>query len=59
MEATRGGIMMIPITEHVQNHAGDKTIHPDSNRRVRAGGTRLRLRLSKSFHSDSPEIGFF
>ena len=51
--------MMIPITDRVQNHAGDKTIHPDSNRRVNAGGTRLRLRLSMSFHNDSPEIGFF
>ncbi len=52
-------IMMIPITDTVQNQAGDKSIHPDSSKRVNAGETRLRLRLSKSFQRDSPESGFF
>ncbi len=50
---------MIPITDKVHNQNGDKTVQPSSNRRVNADGTRLRRRLSKSFHRDSPESGFF
>ena len=50
---------MVPITAKVQNQAGDKTVQPSSNSRVNAGGTRLRRRLSKIFHRDSPESGFF
>ena len=38
---------------------GDKTVQPSSNSSVNAEGTRLRRRLSKIFHRDSPESGFF
>ncbi len=50
---------MIPITAKVQNQGGDKTVQPSSNSSVNAEGTRLRRRLSKIFHRDSPESGFF
>ena len=50
---------MIPITARVQNQGGDRTVQPSSNSRVNAAGTRLRRRLSKIFHRDSPESGFF
>ena len=50
---------MIPITAKVHNQNGDKTVQPSSSIRVNADGTRLRRRLSKSFHRDSPESGFF
>ena len=33
-------------------------VQPSSSRSVNAGGTRLRRRLSKIFHRDSPESGF-
>ena len=49
---------MIPISDKVQNQTGDKTAHPSSNSSVNATGTRLRRRLSKIFHCDSPESGF-
>ena len=50
---------MVPITARVHNQGGDKTVQPRSNSRVNAAGTRLRRRLSKIFHRDSPESGFF
>ena len=50
---------MIPITDKVHNQNGDKTVQPSSNSSVNADGTRLRRRLSKIFHRDSPESGFF
>ena len=49
----------MPITVRVQNHSGDKAVQPSSNSSVKAEGTRLRRRLSKSFHSESAESGFF
>ena len=50
---------MIPITVKDQNQVGDNTVQPNSNKSVKAAGTRLRRRLSKSFHCDSTERGFF
>ena len=51
---------MTPITARVQNQNGDKTVQPSSrSSTVNAEGTRLRRRLSKSFHRDSPESGLF
>ena len=50
---------MIPITDKVQNHADGKTVQPSSNSSVNAADTRLRRRLSKIFHRDSPDNGFF
>ena len=50
---------MIPITDKVQNQGGGKTVQPSSNSSVNAAGTRLRRRLSKIFHRDSTESGFF
>ena len=50
---------MVPITARVHNQSGDKTVQPSSNSSVSAAGTRLRRRLSKIFHRDSTESGFF
>ena len=50
---------MIPITAKVHSQNGAKIVQPSSSRAVKAEGTRLRRRLSKSFHRDSPESGFF
>ena len=50
---------MIPITVKYQNQVGDNTVQPARNKSVNAVGTRLRRRLSKSFHRDSAERGFF
>jgi hypothetical protein len=50
---------MIPITHKVQNQADDKTVQPRSNRIVNAADTRLRRKLSKIFHRERPESGFF
>jgi hypothetical protein len=58
-EANKGGIRMMLITAKVQNQADDKTVQPRSNRSVKAADTRLRRKLSKIFHRDSPESGFF
>jgi hypothetical protein len=58
-EAIQEGIRMMPITDRVQNQADDKTVQPSSNSSVNAAGTRLRRRLSKIFHRDSSESGFF
>ena len=48
---------MMPITDRVHNHAGDSSVHPNSNSSVSAAGTRLRRRLSISFHCDNAESG--
>src|SRR3990172_9489321 len=53
------GIKMIPITDTVQNQAGGRIIQPRRSKRDSADGTRLLLRLSKIFHRDNPESGFF
>ena len=50
---------MIPSTDKVQNQADGNTVQPSSNRSVKAAGTRLRRRLSKIFHRESIESGFF
>ncbi|KFB71346.1 MAG: hypothetical protein AW09_003509 [Candidatus Accumulibacter phosphatis] len=49
---------MIPSTDRVHDQADDSAVHPSSNNRVSAAGTRLRRRLSISFHCDSCESGF-
>ena len=46
---------MIPITARLQNQGDDRIVQPSNNRSVNAEGTRLRRRLSKSFHWDSSE----
>ncbi len=48
----------MPINDKVQNQADDKTVHPSRNRSVSAAGTRLRRRLSNSFHCDNSDSGF-
>ena len=58
-EANKGGIRMMPITDKVQNQADGSTVQPSSNSNVKAADTRLRRRLSKIFHCDSTESGFF
>ena len=50
---------MMAITDKVQNQADGRTVQPRSNRSVKAADTRLRRKLSKIFHRDSPESGFF
>ena len=41
----------------VQNHAAASTVQPSSSNAVSVAGTRLRRRLSKSFHCDSSDSG--
>jgi hypothetical protein len=57
IKAHNGGISMMPITDKVHNQAGDRRVHPNSNSSVSAVGSRLRRRLSMSFHWDSFESG--
>ena len=50
---------MMPITARVQNQAEGNTVQPRSKSSVKAGAVRLRRRLSKIFHLESEESGFF
>jgi hypothetical protein len=50
---------MIPITDKVQNQGEGITVQPKRRRSVNAKGERLRRRLSKIFHRESRERGFF
>ena len=46
------------MTTKVHSQLCGNTVHPSSRRIVSAGGTRLRRRLSRSFHCESTDSGF-
>ena len=48
---------MMPITASVQNQGRGNSVQPNSSSSVNPAGTRLRRRLSKIFHCESPESG--
>ena len=48
----------MPITTSVHSQARGSTVQPSSSSAVSATGTRLRRRLSNSFHCDSTDSGF-
>ena len=50
---------MIPRIDSVQNQAAGSTVQPSSIKRVNAADMRLLRRLSKIFHWDSLDKGFF
>jgi hypothetical protein len=50
---SRAASSMIPSTDRVHDQADASRVHPSSSSRVSAAGTRLRRRLSISFHCDS------
>ena len=50
---------MMAITASVQNPADAGPSKPAATGNIKAAGTRLRRRLSKIFHRESTESGFF
>ncbi|MEI8003107.1 MAG: hypothetical protein WCG94_02105, partial [Methanothrix sp.] len=57
MQARTGGARTAPTTTAVQNLGCSSSNHANDNSKIWAGFTRLRRRLSRIFHRDSPEIG--
>ena len=55
--AQAAGSARIAITANVQSHGCGSTVHPNSSTSVNAAGTRLRRRLSNSFHHDNADSG--
>ena len=56
---TMEGINTIPIKVNVHNQDCGRMVHPAIKNMSMATGTRLRLKLSKNFHLDNPDNGFF
>src|SRR4030066_215534 len=54
---SRVGRHTTATTSRVHTHAGPNS-HPPASKASSAGATRLRRRMSKSFHSDRAESGF-
>ena len=55
--AITDGASRMPTTTAVQSHAGASTVHPTAGAPSEAAGTRLRRRLSNTFHCDSIDSG--
>src|SRR5664279_5120219 len=55
--AITGNTRTDPMTTKVQNSGCSSINQARNNRKIWAGGTRLRRRLSRIFQRDSPEIG--
>ena len=58
MKAQADGSSRTASTASVHNQGCGSTVHPSRRRSVSAAGTRLRRRLSKSFHRESTDSGF-